>query len=114
MLHGCGVSIGCHFCTVCSNLVRSDIERPAGWQEDSEAGDTSSCAAIASEGNAAIILLRDPLADPEAEAGSFGGFGAEERLKESLRVLRLDPDSGIDDGNGNTAPLRNPINSFAH
>src|SRR6476620_10632726 len=114
MLRGCGKSSRSHFVTLRDNFICSDIERTACWQEDSEASDTFPSLAVASEGNAAVVLLRDAFANPESEAGPFSGFCAEERFKESFCVLRLDAASGINNGNGNPAPLCDPVNPFPY
>ena len=65
------MAVGARFVTKSHIVACGDVETSRGWEEDTEAGDTSISAAKASERDAAVVFLRDALADPESEAGTL-------------------------------------------
>ena len=66
-------------------IVRSDLSTER--QEDPEAGGAAAGGMEAAEADAALVFLNNPLADPQAKAGTLRGLRGKERLKEPLGVL---------------------------
>src|SRR6266850_4015039 len=63
------------------------IEEVAG-QKDRQARSVSALADAAADANDATVFLHDAEADPQAEAGTLGFLGGEERFKDPAEVLR--------------------------
>lgn len=47
-------------------ISRAAVLRPSGWQKYSEAGDAAAAVAHAAAGDSPVVLLHNPLADPES------------------------------------------------
>src|SRR5260370_20204958 len=90
------------FCGVCAG----------DWEKNLETGNAARGISETSEGDSAAVFLHDSFADPKAEAGALGGFGAEERLEKALGIFRSYPDSGIENGYSSAATMLQPISGF--